>query len=263
MFKEFFLRERNMLIAVVLNAVLIYAMYFPFIRNGEHYLLLEYIDIIFLLIFLVEALVKINVLGWSKYISDSWNRFDFFIVLFSLPTIFVPFIDVPNTGVIVILRLFRLVRIARLLRFVPNMNHVLKGLARAIKASIFVLVALVFLILIFAVITCHFYGEMLPNRFGDPLISIYSIFQLFTLEGWYEIPEAIAQQGGNPLMVGATRFYFGVIVLLGGVFGMSLANAVFVDEMTMDNTSQLEAKIDRLEDQLGELKEMLRERKDG
>lgn len=246
-----------MLFAVALNAVLIYAIYFPAVRQSDYFLLLEYIDIVFLLIFLIEAIVKIQELGWHNYIASNWNRFDLFIVIFSLPTILVPFIDVPNTGIIIVLRLFRLVRIARLLRFVPNMNHILQGLARAIKASIFVLVALVFLILIFAVITCHFYGEVLPDRFGDPLISIYSIFQLFTLEGWYEIPEAIAQKGGNSWMIGATRLYFGMIVLLGGVFGMSLANAVFVDEMTMDNNNQLEQKIDGLEKQIKELKEML------
>lgn len=246
-----------MLIAVALNAVLIYAMYFPFVRHSNAFIWLEYLDIVFLLVFLIEAIVKIRALGWSDYFASYWNRFDLFIVVFSLPTLLVPFIDIPNPGVIIILRLFRLIRIARLLRFVPNMQHVLQGLARAIKASVFVLVALVFLILIFAVITCHFYGSILPERFGDPLISIYSIFQLFTLEGWYEIPEAIAKNGGPSWMIGATRLYFGMIVLLGGVFGMSLANAVFVDEMTMDNNSVLEDKIDGLESQIKELKELL------
>ena len=61
-------------------------------------------------------------------------------------------------------------------------------------------------------------------------------------------------------MIGITRFYFGIIVLLGGVFGMSLANAVFVDEMTMDNNNQLESKIDGLEAQIRELKELLKEK---
>jgi len=38
---------------------------------------------------------------------------------------------------------------------------------------------------------------------------------------------------------------------------MSLANAVFVDEMTMDNTLELEAKIDRLQLEIGELKQLM------
>ena len=38
---------------------------------------------------------------------------------------------------------------------------------------------------------------------------------------------------------------------------MSLANAVFVDEMTSDNNADLEVKIDNLEAQIQELKALL------
>ncbi|MEL6355999.1 MAG: ion transporter, partial [Bacteroidota bacterium] len=185
MLKKFFLSERMMLWAVVLNAVLIYAMYFPALKHKAS---LEYLDMVFLLLFLVEAIVKMFAYGIKGYFDDPWNRFDFIIVVASLPTLLVPFIVVPDTGFLIVLRLFRLVRIARLLRFVPNMNHVLSGLGRALKASVFVLAALLFLVFILAILTCHFYGEIVPQHFGDPLISIYSIFQMFTLEGWYEIP---------------------------------------------------------------------------
>jgi len=54
-----------------------------------------------------------------------------------------------------------------------------------------------------------------------------------------------------------SKFFFTVVVLLGGIFGMSLANAVFVDEMTMDNNKTLEDKIDNLEGEILELKALL------
>lgn len=254
MFQRFFLNERNILSLVVANAVLIYAMYFPALVHNPY---LEYLDLGFFLVFTVEALVKIRLLGLRGYFSNYWNRFDLVVLLLSSPTLLVYFTAVPNTGFIMILRLFRLVRVARLLRFVPNMQHVLKGLGRALKASVFVLASLVFLVFIFALLTCHFYGTLVPERFGDPLISIYSIFQLFTVEGWYEIPDAVARNTDQPWLIGLSRLYFGLIVLLGGVFGMSLANAVFVDEMTMDNNVQLESKIDALTTQMAELKALL------
>ncbi len=52
------------------------------------------------------------------------------------------------------------------------------------------------------------------------------------------------------------------VVLLGGIFGMSLANAVFVDEMTMDNNEVLEDKIDDLTTELKELKDLILKRKE-
>ena len=128
--------------------------------------------------------------------------------------------------------------------------------------------ALVFLNFMLAMITCNFYAEVAPEYFGNPLVSIYSIFQLFTLEGWNEIPAAIAQSTdpttGQPVLsdsaIGITRFYFALVVILGGIFGMSLANAVFVDEMTMDNNQELEKKVDSLTEEIRSLREMLRER---
>ena len=77
---------------------------------------------------------------------------------------------------------------------------------------------------------------------------------MFTIEGWYEIPKAIASNANGGWLVGLTRFYFVIVVLLGGIFGMSLANAVFVDEMTLDNNDVLEAKIDELQNRIEELK---------
>jgi voltage-gated sodium channel len=258
MLKHLFLSERLMLIAVALNALLIYAMYFPKLDGN---LQLEYLDMAFILIFVIEAFVKIRGAGPRAYFANGWNRFDFTIVVLSLPTLLVPFTDVPDTGFFIILRLFRIIRVIRVLKFVPHMQHLMLGLGRALKASVFVLATLVFFVFIFSIVTCHFYQDIVPEYFGDPLISLNSVFQMFTIEGWYEIPNAIAQRTESNWIVGVTRLYFGLMVLLGGVFGMSLANAVFVDEMTMDNTDVLEDKVDELSLQIAELKQLIEDRR--
>ena len=144
------------------------------------------------------------------------------------------------------------------------MDSIVKGLARALRASVFVFIALVFLNLILALFTCHFYGNLVPDLFGDPLISSYYIFQMFTIEGWNEIPTIIAEaaqekgMANYSIIAGATRFYFIMIVLTGGIFGMSMANAIFVDEMTSDNTQLVEEKMDMLQKQVAELKELIK-----
>ena len=254
-----------MMIAILINAIIIFTLYFPAYRHNDW---LELIDYFFILFFVLEAVVKLYTLKPGPYFANPWNRFDLIIVVGSLPSLLVELVSIPDTSLIIILRLFRLVRLVRFIRFVPHLGKVIAGLGRALQASVFVLLALLFLNLLLAIITCHFYAEIAPEYFGDPLISAYSIFQMFTVEGWNEIPAAIAQHikeaNGDTLsyranfFIGATRFYFVLVVLLGGVFGMSLANAVFVDEMTMDNNDDLEAKIDNLQQEIQELKEMLR-----
>ena len=252
--KRFFFNERTILLAIILNAVVIFLLYFPSLSDQP---LLLGLDYAFILFFVVEAVVKLAVLKPRNYFASAWNRFDFFIVVGSLPVLLLIFFDVPDTTVLILLRLFRLVRIVRFLRFIPNIDQVVQGLGRALKASVLVLAALIFLNLMLALVTCHFYAETAPRYFGDPLISIYSIFQLFTLEGWNEIPDAITPNSASPLRVGLTRFYFASVVVIGGIFGIGLANAVFVDEMTMDNNRDLERKVDALTDEIRQLRKQL------
>lgn len=260
-----------MLLAILVNSFIIFLLYFPQIEEGRQrlYAVLENIDHLFVVLFIVEAIVKIRTLGVKDYFSSNWNVFDFIIVIISIPSLltFVPFFASHNFSFLKVLRLFRMIRLIRVISFIPRMDSIVAGLGRALKASIFVILALVFLNFLIALFTCHFYGDIVPDYFGDPLISSYYIFQMFTVEGWNEIPAVIAEamnaEYGEDasLAAGVTRFYFILVVLFGGIFGMSLANAIFVDEMTIDNNKELEDKVDILLDKISDLEKQLRERK--
>lgn len=253
--------------AIGLNSIVIFLLYFPQLheQHPDVFRLLEIIDCLFIFFFVLEAFVKIRALTAPGYFANGWNKFDFFIVVVSLPSLlhFFPAFAMMNTSFLKILRLGRMIRLVRFMSFIPRMDSIMTGLKRALSASVFVMLALLFLNFILALFTCHFYGEIAPEYFKDPAISSYYIFQLFTIEGWNEIPLEVinasaAGEGHHPLFAGFTRFYFILVVLFGGIFGMSLANAVFVDEMTSDNNEDLEKKIDNIELQLKELKEMLK-----
>jgi len=257
MIKRFFLSERNMMTAILLNAAVIFMLYFPDIKENNT---LIQIDHFFVVFFLIEAIVKIVIFKPKGYFSSNWNWFDFIIVVVSLPSLFMTYLPLPDTSSLLLLRVFRLVRLFRLMQFVPHLSMILSGLGRALKASVFVLIVLLFLDLVLAILTCHFYQDIAPEYFGDPLISSYTVFQLFTVEGWNEVADVIAANSEDDMHVGFSRFFFVLIVLIGGIFGMSLANAVFVDEMTMDNNKELEGKIDRLQDEMTRIRELLEER---
>ncbi len=269
--KKYFLDEEQMLLAIVVNALLIFLLYFPEIKTEAFafYRTLDFLDHLYVLIFALEACVKISHYGVKRYFSDRWNTFDFIIVVVSIPGLlhYLGYSNIMDTSIFQLLRLFRLARLIRFLKFIPNVKMIMAGLKRAIRASVFVLVVLVFLNFILALFACHFYGKLVPDYFGNPMISSYYIFQMFTVEGWNEIPIVIADAAtkANPndaltTIVGA-RIFFIFVVLTGGIFGMSLANAIFVDEMTMDNNRKLESKVDEMNKQLGELKKLLEDKK--
>ncbi len=258
--KSFFLKERNMMIAIALNAIVIFCLSFPSLTRNLVWIVLDNVFVVF---FLLEAIIKIRAEKFKNYWKNNWNKFDFLVALGSLPLLFPPLlVQLEAQGLdpfwILLLRLFRLLRLVRYFWFVPNLAHLLQGLTRAFRASIFVLFILLFFNFILSILTTHLYGGLAPSLFGNPFKSFYTIFQLFTLEGWNEIPKIIEEATDNNVTVFLTRMYFAFIVLIGGIFGMSLANAIFVDEMTIDNNAKVEEQLDRLETQIEELKEILK-----
>lgn len=252
--KKTFLSEQAMLLVIGLNAIVIFLMAFPEWRHNETMMVL---DEIFIGLFVVEAIVKMNHLSVKTYFSSSWNRFDFVVVLVSLPAVLAYFIELPNLSFFLLLRLARLGRLLRIFDFVPNLKHIIIGVKRAFRASIFVFAILAGIAFIFAILGCHFWSDVSPQYFGNPITAIYTIFQLFTIEGWNEIPPTLVTSN-TPIYISAfVKLYFVVVVFMGGILGMSLANAIFVDEMTIDNNEALEVKIDKLQEQMNRLQELL------
>ena len=238
-----------MLVLVLINTGIIFVS--GFLTNQGGMLLI--IDTIFTLLFLFEAVVKIRVRGFSEYWSDGWNRFDFIIVLLALPScinVFGP--NLPGTSILLSLRTMRAFKSFRLLKFVPNVENLLNGIKLAFKASYIVAIWMIVLLLVFSIVTTFLFGSSAPQYFGNPALSVYSIFRLFTIEGWYDMPEAIAINSGSAMGVFA-RIYFSILLFLGGIIGMSLVNSIFVDAMAADNNDEVLEKLSQLERKLDEI----------
>jgi voltage-gated sodium channel len=258
MLRRIFLNEIVIIYIIVINSALLFAMGFPALHDVR---ILDRVDYVFTAFFLVEMLVKIYYFGWKEYISSSWNRFDFVLVMISLPSLMELFIHLPDVSYLLVFRLLRVLRILRFLRFIPNISQMFLGIQRAARASVFVLIVLLIYNLLLAVLSSYFFHDVAPEFFADPLLSFNTIFQIFTVEGWNEIPATIVAntegQFWTPILA---RIYFLLIVLTGGIFGISIVNAIFVDEMTMDNNDALESKIDDLNAKVESLMNQLNQR---
>ena len=201
----------------------------------------------FTVFFILEAIAKIRTYSWLGYIKNPWNRFDFFLVIISFPSLFELSHIFPDISFLLVFRLLRLLRILRFLRFIPNIKTMFAGIRRAFRASIFVLIVLFIYNVLLAVLSNFIFSDLSPKYFGNPFVSLYSIFQIFTVEGWNDITQDLLEAtSGNVWKEGFIRFFFVLIVLTGGIFGFSIVNAIFVDEMVRDNNDDLEQKVDEL-----------------
>lgn len=213
------------------------------------------IDSFFTLLFLAEAIVKINVYGWKEYWKDGWNKFDFIITLVAIPSLMNIFVETGfATNILLSLRTLRVFKSFRLLKFIPNINGLLKGIGIAVKTSFIVCVAFAILLLIISILSSTLYGKIVPELFGDPGTSLFTIFRLFTGDGWSEIPTEIAANSSE-LVGRLTKIVFAILFFIGGILGLSLVNSIFVDALAGDNNDEVLQRIDELEKKIDELNE--------
>ncbi|MEO1089584.1 MAG: ion transporter [Pseudomonadota bacterium] len=132
------------------------------------------IDQIALGVFVVELALKMIAYGWG-FFRRGWNWFDLIIVGVAL---------VPANNGLSVLRAFRILRVLRLVSVLPAMRRVVQALLAAIPGmgSVVALMTLVFYV--FAVMATKLFGPTFPDWFGNLGDSLYSLFQIMTLESW-------------------------------------------------------------------------------
>jgi voltage-gated sodium channel len=145
--------------------------------------LLVALDRVFLTIFVVEIALRIAAHG-LKFFRDPWSVFDFAVVAIAL---------LPATGQLSVLRALRILRVLRLLTVVPQMRRVVGALLLAVPGIGAIGVILLLLYYVFAVIATNLFGANFPQWFGSLGASMYTLFEIMTLEGWAEIAREVMQ----------------------------------------------------------------------
>ncbi len=132
------------------------------------------VDKICLAAFTVEIVLKL-VAYRSLFWKSGWNIFDFLVVGIAL---------VPATGAWSVLRALRVLRILRLLTVVPSLRRVVAAFLHAIPGLMGVIAVMAIFFYVGAVLSTRLFGAMFPDWFGTIGASLFSLFQIMTLESW-------------------------------------------------------------------------------
>eukprot|EP00095_Tigriopus_kingsejongensis_P007143 maker-scaffold300_size216557-snap-gene-0.14 protein:Tk07143 transcript:maker-scaffold300_size216557-snap-gene-0.14-mRNA-1 annotation:"voltage-dependent t-type calcium channel subunit alpha-1g" len=155
----------------------------------------EVSNLAFSAIFAVEMALKLGAYGLFRYISDGFNVFDGVIVIFSSMELYTGFVHGINdeggsTGLSV-LRTFRLLRILKLVRFLPNLRRQLVVMLRtmdnvAVFFGLLMLFIFIFSILGMNLFGCKFCdGDVCDRKNFDTLLwATVTVFQVLTQEDW-------------------------------------------------------------------------------
>ncbi|MCS6787395.1 MAG: ion transporter [Thiobacillaceae bacterium] len=136
--------------------------------------LIHTLDTVILSVFVLELAVRIYVHRLA-FFRDPWSLFDFVVVAIAL---------LPATGQFAVLRALRVLRVLRILTLVPAMRKVVGALLAAIPGLGSIVLVLAIVYYVFAVIATNLFAATHPEWFGDLGRSLYTLFQIMTLESW-------------------------------------------------------------------------------
>ena len=177
----------NFILAVILfNSIVLGLMTYP--KLMSHFGNLMHLScFVCVLIFTVEIGIKLVVYG-KNFFKDGWNNFDFILVAISW---------IPTGGVFSSFRAFRVLRALRALRLVTRLQK-LRLIVQAIIESIpnvsWASVLLILIFYIFAIMGTTMYAQSFPDYFGTIGKSMFTLFQIMSLDDWAtELARPIAQ----------------------------------------------------------------------
>lgn len=136
--------------------------------------LLKAIDALVLAVFVVELSIKLYARGLG-FFRSAWNVFDLIVVAVAL---------IPASGPLAVLRALRVLRVLRLVSLVPRLRFVVEALLRAVPGITAIGALLLLLFYVFAVMATGLFGGKFPEWFGTIGASMYTLFQVMTLESW-------------------------------------------------------------------------------
>jgi voltage-gated sodium channel len=191
---------------------------------------LEAIDSIILGVFVLELACKLLAHG-GRFFRNGWNIFDFVIVGIAL---------LPSNGAFAILRALRVLRVLRLLSLVPRMRFVVESLVQALPGLGSIALLLILFFYVFAVMATRLYGADFPQWFGTLGASMFSLFQIMTLEGWADIARDIMASHPHAWL------FFLAFILLATFTVLNLFIAIIVNAMQSSHEA-LEAEHEKRE----------------
>ena len=219
--------------------------------------LLSLLDTVILAVFIIEIAIKMVYRGLG-FFKNGWNVFDFLVVSIAL---------IPASGPFAVVRALRILRVLRLLSMVPQMRTVVQAFIMAIPGMLSIVALILLIFYVSAVLATNLFGQDFPVWFGHIGRSMYSLFQIMTLESW-------SMGIVRPIMklYPYAWVFFVPFILLTSFAVINLFIGVIVDSMQSQHrqvsneliteSSLIEEKLDTVEQEIGELRRLLQKNSD-
>uniref|UniRef100_A0A4X1W197 Voltage-dependent T-type calcium channel subunit alpha n=1 Tax=Sus scrofa TaxID=9823 RepID=A0A4X1W197_PIG len=203
--------------------------------------ILEICNVVFTSMFALEMLLKLAAFGLFDYLHNPYNIFDSVIVIISIWEI----VGQADGGLSV-LRTFRLLRVLKLVRFMPALRRQLVVLMKTMDNVATFCMLLMLFIFIFSILGMHIFGckfslrtdtgDTVPDRknFDSLLWAIVTVFQILTQEDWN-----VVLYNGMASTSPWASLYFVALMTFGNYVLFNLLVAILVEGFQAEVTAAL------------------------
>uniref|UniRef100_A0A8C2MWV7 Voltage-dependent T-type calcium channel subunit alpha n=1 Tax=Cricetulus griseus TaxID=10029 RepID=A0A8C2MWV7_CRIGR len=193
--------------------------------------ILEICNVVFTSMFALEMILKLAAFGLFDYLRNPYNIFDSIIVIISIWEI----VGQADGGLSV-LRTFRLLRVLKLVRFMPALRRQLVVLMKTMDNVATFCMLLMLFIFIFSILGMHIFGckfslrtdtgDTVPDRknFDSLLWAIVTVFQILTQEDWN-----VVLYNGMASTTPWASLYFVALMTFGNYVLFNLLVAILVE----------------------------------
>ncbi|KAM9857400.1 voltage-dependent T-type calcium channel subunit alpha-1H-like [Aulostomus maculatus] len=221
--------NRGIMIAILINTLSMGIEYHQ--QPQELTDILEISNMVFTSLFSLEMLLKVLALGLFGYIKNPYNGFDSIIVIISVWEIVGE-----AEGGLSVLRTFRLLRVLKLVRFLPALRRQLVVLMKTMDNVATFCMLLMLFIFIFSILGMHLFGckfglgqesgDTLPDRknFDSLLWATVTVFQILTQEDWNAV-----LYNGMASTTPLAALYFVALMTFGNYVLFNLLVAILVE----------------------------------
>jgi voltage-gated sodium channel len=171
----------------IMLAVVVFAGFLVGLQTGyqmEDSEVIAALDIIVLLVFIFELLVKIfafEFMPWRFFFEKDkviWNWFDFAVVVLSVP-------GVAKVGPA--LRLLRLSRMIKIINKIPKLKVICDGIAAGMNSVLYILVLMMIVFYIYAVLGVSLWAKNDPWHWRSLSYAFETLYTLASGEGWTSV----------------------------------------------------------------------------
>ncbi|XP_029707010.1 voltage-dependent T-type calcium channel subunit alpha-1I-like isoform X3 [Takifugu rubripes] len=221
--------NRGIMIAILINTI---SMGIEHHEQPEELTnVLEICNIVFTSMFSLEMILKLTAFGSFNYLRNPYNVFDGVIVIISVCEIVGQ-----SDGGLSVLRTFRLLRVLKLVRFMPALRRQLVVLMKTMDNVATFCMLLMLFIFIFSILGMHIFGckfsiktetgDTVPDRknFDSLLWAIVTVFQILTQEDWN-----VVLYNGMAATSPLAALYFVALMTFGNYVLFNLLVAILVE----------------------------------